>query len=352
MKCVARFALLLACPVALAAEPPAPAPQPASAQALSPQVCEAIIRTTPRELWKVWSTPEGFKKLGVAKVEMDLRPGGLIRSHYSPEGVLGDEGTIENEVLAFEPERMLAIRVRKPPKGFPFPEAWKRTWSVVTLTDLGDGTTHVRLAGLGYDQSEESTKMREFFEQGNAWTLRRLAKEFDASAPAPAGPAHAPAPLAPITIETTVARPRAEVWRLLSTSAGWKEFFGVETAIEPRPGGKWEIYFNMAAPAGERGSEGCRVLSVLPGEMLSYDWNAPPKFAHARARRTWVVLMLDEVSPAQTRVRLVHDGFAPQAAEHADHRAEWEQVRAYFAAAWPKVLGALKASGETRKPGE
>ena len=38
------------------------------------------------------------------------------------------------------------------------------------------------------------------------------------------------------------------------------------------------------------------------------------------------------------RVRLTHAGFAERAAEHPDENAEWEQVRAYFAKAWPTVL--------------
>ncbi|MFN0131949.1 MAG: SRPBCC domain-containing protein [Phycisphaerales bacterium] len=332
---------------ALGIDPPEPtAARPADAA--SPQVVAGIVKTSPKELWKVWTTPEGFKKLGVAKAEIDLRPGGLIRSHYDPAGVVGDEGTIENEILAFEPERMLAIRIHKPPKGFPFEKAWKGTWTVISMADLGDGTTHVRIVGLGYDESAESVAMREFFAKGNGWTLQRLAQQFDSSAPAPAATAHGADPMEPIRVERVVALPRERVWGLLTTSAGWKEFLGVESKIEARPGGRFEVYFGATAPEGERGSEGCRVLSVLPGEMLSFDWNAPPKLAHARARRTWVVVVLEEVSATTTRVRLVHEGFAQMAEANPDHRAEWEETRGYFANAWPKVLDAVKTVGERR----
>jgi hypothetical protein len=34
------------------------------------------------EVWQVFSTGEGFTRLGVARAEMDFRPGGLIRSTY------------------------------------------------------------------------------------------------------------------------------------------------------------------------------------------------------------------------------------------------------------------------------
>src|SRR5690606_10640524 len=87
--------------------------------------------------------------------------------------------------------------------------------------------------------------------------------------------------------------------------------------------------------------EGCKVLSYLPRSMLSFEWNAPPKFEHARALRTWVVINLEEIAPERTRVELTHLGFAERAAEYPDHRAEWEEVRAYFSTAWPRVVEAL-----------
>jgi hypothetical protein len=77
--------------------------------------------------------------------------------------------------------------------------------------------------------------------------------------------------------------------------------------------------------------------------MLSFDWNAPPKFEHARSKRTWVVIHLEELAPARTRVRIDHLGFVEQAAENGEHRAEWEEVRGYFQQAWNKVLDAVKA---------
>lgn len=317
----------------------------------APVLTEGVIQAPVAEVWRVFTTAEGFKKLGVAQCEIDFCIGGLIRTHYDPNGVLGDEGTIQNEILAYEPPRILSLRIHRPPKGFPFSEStWKRTWSVVTLTDLGDGRTHVRLAGMGYTDDDESRKMREFFEKENAWVMQHLQRQFDPSVPNPAGPAHAEPPFAPITLERVVELPRSEVWQLFATSAGWKQFFDTPARIELRPGGRFEILFDPAAPVGEQGSEGCTVLSLIPAEMLSYTWSAPPKFAHARTRRTWVVVQFSELAAARTRVRIVHQGFAEQAGENPDHSDEWIAVRAYFAAAWNKVLDALKAQEVRGRP--
>jgi uncharacterized protein YndB with AHSA1/START domain len=308
-------------------------------------VTEGTVTAPPAEVWKVFSTAEGFRRLGVAHCDFDLRIGGLIRAHYDPNGVLGDDGTIHNEILAYEPERMISFRVHQPPKGFPFArETWSRTWSVVTLTDLGDGRTHVRIVGLGYPDTEDGRKMREFFRTGNGWVLQFLQRQYDQTAPAPTGPAHADAPLAPITLTRIVDRPRSEVWQLLATAGGWKQFMNVEARIELHPTGAFELFFAPDNPAGQRGSEGCTVLTCVPEELLSFSWNAPPQYAHARDLRTWVVIRLDEPAPGRTRVRLDHLGFAEQAAAHEDHRAEWEATRAYFVRAWGSVLDALAKS--------
>ncbi len=147
--------------------------------------------------------------------------------------------------------------------------------------------------------------------------------------------------LAPITAAAVVQAPVAEVWKAWTTDEGLRAFLVEGSKVELRPGGPYEIYFSMQAPEGSRGSEGCTVLSYLPEKMLSFQWNAPPKFQHARSIHTWVVINLEELSPDRTRVELTHLGFAEHAAAHPDHRAEWEEVRAYFVNAWPFVLGAL-----------
>ena len=144
-------------------------------------VNEGTIDAPVQAVWNVWTSGEGYKALGAAKADVDLRLGGLIRSHYNPAGVLGDEGTIVNRILAYEPLRMLAIRIDKTPKGFPFKEAWKQTWTVVTLSDLGDGRTRVRVASMGFGADEESVAMRRFFEVGNDTVLKALQSHFKSS---------------------------------------------------------------------------------------------------------------------------------------------------------------------------
>ena len=130
------------------------------------------------EVWKVFSTSEGYKALGPALAEVDLRIGGTIRSRYRSDGTLGDAETIENVILAYEPPRMIAIKIQKPPQTFPFKEAWKNTWTVLTLTPLDGGRTLLRASSLGFGTDEESVAMRRFFEAGNQQTIGLLQKHF------------------------------------------------------------------------------------------------------------------------------------------------------------------------------
>jgi uncharacterized protein YndB with AHSA1/START domain len=133
------------------------------------------------------------------------------------------------------------------------------------------------------------------------------------------------------------------VWQAWTTRDGLSEFFGEDSRVELRLGGPFEIYMSKTAPEGERGSEGCTILSYLPGEMLSFTWNAPPKFAHARGKHTWVVVQLTPLDANRTRVRVVHQGLDEMRAAYPDHVAEWNEVETYFRNAWPRVLDNLRA---------
>jgi len=145
--------------------------------AAEPQVTEGFINAPVAQVWRIFTTSEGFKATGVAHADVDLRIGGAIRTHYDPKGSLGDDGTIVNEILAYEPERMLTIRIKQAPANFPYRNAMKHTWTVIYFTPSGE-MTHVRIVGLGYQDDPESLAMRKFFEQGNRQTLDHIAKPF------------------------------------------------------------------------------------------------------------------------------------------------------------------------------
>ena len=142
----------------------------------SPLVADAVIDAPPSRVWRAFTVPAEMEKWMVAHAEMDLRVGGLMRTHYSKDGVLGDPNTIENRILAYDPERMYSIKVEKFPVNFPFKMAVKDMWTVVYFEPVEGGKTKVTVRGLGFNETEESQKMRAFFKAGNQYTLDELKK--------------------------------------------------------------------------------------------------------------------------------------------------------------------------------
>lgn len=146
--------------------------------AAEPQVTEGFINASPPEVWRIFTTAEGYKQTGVAYADVDFKIGGTIRTHYDSKGRLGDANTIVNEILAYEPERMLSIRIKQAPADFKYPDAIAGTWTVIYLTPAGDNMTQVRIVGLGYTDAPRSQAMRKFFADGNRWTLDHIAKPY------------------------------------------------------------------------------------------------------------------------------------------------------------------------------
>jgi uncharacterized protein YndB with AHSA1/START domain len=130
-----------------------------------------------------------------------------------------------------------------------------------------------------------------------------------------------------------VAANRADVWAAWTTKEGSQSFFARRANVELGIGGRYEMLFNLEAPPGSQGSERCTILSYLPQEMLSFTWNAPPKFPDLRHEHTWVVVQIHPRGDSHSTVALAHLGWRSG--------SEWQQVHDYFVEAWDLVLNRL-----------
>lgn len=126
-----------------------------------------------------------------------------------------------------------------------------------------------------------------------------------------------------------------ELYSRWTSREGLQSFFGADNLVELKLHGAYEIYFLMDALEGGRGSEGCKILSFIPNEMLSFTWNAPP---HLEARNsdiyTYIVINFDEITDNKTMVTLRHLGWPD------DDR--FPPVFDYFDQAWDYVLNNLE----------
>jgi uncharacterized protein YndB with AHSA1/START domain len=142
--------------------------------------CSGVVNTSVDELWKTFTTPEGWTSaIGVAKCEIDFRLGGSIRTVYNPQATIGDDSTITNKIIAYEPKRMLAFKPTAPKAAPDFIKAICETgWNVIRFEPLTPDRTRLTVTGMGYLDTELHKKAYDFFAKGNAWTLKEIQDHF------------------------------------------------------------------------------------------------------------------------------------------------------------------------------
>ena len=145
-------------------------------------ITEGTVKAPIDTVWRAWTTKEGIESWMVAKTEIELRIGALWRTSYNRDSNLDDDASIHQEILAFDPGRMLSFRTIKPPKGFPFPTAILKTWTVVYFEPVDSGQTKITSRMMGYTGDAESQTMRAFFERGNKATLDNFVRKVEESA--------------------------------------------------------------------------------------------------------------------------------------------------------------------------
>lgn len=154
------------------------------------------------------------------------------------------------------------------------------------------------------------------------WTIPLLVVA--TAATAAAGPA--PANDRVLRGEVTVAAPVENVWNAWTTEEGIRTFFARDAHVEPRVDGAYEIFFHPAAPPGERGADGMRILVFERERRLAFTWNAPTAQPVARAQRTVVTLDFADAGGGHTRLRFTHSGWGDG--------PHWDRAYEYFDEAW------------------
>lgn len=161
--------------------------------------------------------------------------------------------------------------------------------------------------------------------------ITMLAQSFLLTCAASAQPPAAPAP---VVVQIEVDSGAEETWSAWTSEDGVRSFFASEARVEPRVGGAYEIYFLPGQPEGLRGSEGATILALERPRRLMFSWNAPVRFGPLRHQLTVVEIRIEPKESRRSLVTLTHSGWG--AGE------EWEEVRRYFAGAWPGVLASLE----------
>jgi len=182
-----RFLILVAALTVLAAVPaaaqaPAALEDTSSVEANGHRIIQLSVEipAPPAEVWSALTTSEGWRRLGVSFAEVDFRTGGMIETGYAPGATAGAPGNIRNQIVAYVPGRMLAIRNVQAPPGFPHAAEFAQTATVMELDPVGDDRTRLTLTATGFAPGPAYDTLYGFFLRGNGQTLETLRDSFAA----------------------------------------------------------------------------------------------------------------------------------------------------------------------------
>ncbi|MBO0888303.1 SRPBCC domain-containing protein, partial [Candidatus Bathyarchaeota archaeon] len=132
--------------------------------------------------------------------------------------------------------------------------------------------------------------------------------------------------------QTVISIPPETAWNGWTSVVGVTSFFAPKANIEAKVGGLYELFFDLNAPRGFQGTEGCRILNLDPPNNLAFEFIAPPQFPNVRRVRTRVDVVFDEVlKGGLVKVSVIHSGFV--------EGEEWDESFDFFSWSWELVLG-------------
>lgn len=149
---------------------------------------EAIIRAPVADVWRMWTTNEGVKSIGVGGTNIELRVGGPYEWFFSTDAPSGEKGSEGCSVLAYLPEKMLAFTWNAPPSVRALRDAGARTHVVVLLEELPGARVKVTLNQMGFGTGEDWDKYRAYFEKAWPMALEAMREKCDKAHGAPAAP--------------------------------------------------------------------------------------------------------------------------------------------------------------------
>jgi uncharacterized protein YndB with AHSA1/START domain len=125
------------------------------------------------DVWKAYTTAEGWTAWAAPKAEIDLRVGGTIRTAY--EGEIGGSNTNTLHIVNYVPKRLLTLRAELNSN---WPEILQedadKMSNVILFDEVDDGFTRIQSYGIGYSDVPEVQEMMDFFIKANESLFQNL----------------------------------------------------------------------------------------------------------------------------------------------------------------------------------
>lgn len=147
---------------------------------VTPVVTQSIVlQASAEDVWDAFTTEAGYQGWAAPFARIDLAVGGHIEASYADDPQAGSPDNILIEIQAYLPQELLVLKTVHAPPGFMSQETLDRLVSVFEFEALDAQTTRLTVHGVGYEESDEALK--QFFLQGNAWSMQQLDAYLNAS---------------------------------------------------------------------------------------------------------------------------------------------------------------------------
>lgn len=134
---------------------------------------EVSVSAAVEDVWKAYTTSEGWTGWAAPRADIDLRVGGTIRTAYA--GEIGGENTNTLQIVNYVPYRLLTLRADVSDN---WPEIMKKDAdklsNVILFESTGPNTTRIQSFGIGYTDSPELEQLMGFFIKANEGLLENL----------------------------------------------------------------------------------------------------------------------------------------------------------------------------------
>ena len=136
---------------------------------------EFTVKAPLEDVWKAYTTKEGWENWAVPLAQIDLRVGGSIATNYNAQGSIGDSTTILTHIINYVPNRLLTLQAEISDN---FPDFMKKDakgfYNVIYFEPGKRGKTHVRSYGIGYKNTPKYLALMNYFIPANERTLEKL----------------------------------------------------------------------------------------------------------------------------------------------------------------------------------
>jgi uncharacterized protein YndB with AHSA1/START domain len=134
---------------------------------------EVSFAASIEDVWRAYTTADGWTAWASPKAEIDLRVGGTIRTAY--EGEIGGSKTNTLHIVNYVPYRLLTLRADVS-SNWPeiMQEDAEKLSNVVLFDEIADGVTRIESFGIGYTDAPEYDQLMGFFIKGNESLYQNL----------------------------------------------------------------------------------------------------------------------------------------------------------------------------------